>query len=211
MMKLDLHLHTCYSPDSLNRPGEIIAKSRKLGITPAITDHESTVAHAVFRQRGFDFIPGFEVKTDAGDLIGLYAEEAPEKNAGFAEAVDSIKEQGGLCYLPHMYDRGRSGISDAGLAGKADVIEVWNGACDEACNMKADEFAGAHRKAKGAGSDAHLIYEYGRAWVGVRDFDIREPKELLRALGEGMIMHSGSLHVPGLHKAVKLAKGYFRI
>ncbi len=95
-MRLDLHLHTCYSRDSLNGPREIIAKSRKLGITPAITDHESTAAHAVFRGMGFDFIPGFEVKTDAGDLIGLYAGEAPKKNVRFMEAVDSIKEQGGL-------------------------------------------------------------------------------------------------------------------
>ena len=49
-MKIDFHVHTQYSIDGLNKPKELIAKSKKLGIIPAITDHDSTEAHKFFKK-----------------------------------------------------------------------------------------------------------------------------------------------------------------
>ena len=108
-MKIDFHVHTRYSPDSLTRIDDLRRKSEKLGIIPALTDHYAIGAHAEARRLGMRFIPGEEVLTDKGDLVGLFVNELIPKGTPFLEAVDRIHGQGGLAYLPHMFDYGRSG------------------------------------------------------------------------------------------------------
>lgn len=208
-MKIDLHLHTVYSADSLNGLKGLMGRARKLGITPAITDHGNMRAHAELRKMGFDFISGEEMKTRAGDLIGIcLTEEIPDR-LDFMETLDRIRGQGAIAYLPHMYDARRHGVSDSGFAKKADVIEVLNGHCTEKCNRGAMEFAEGNGKVKGAGSDAHLLFEFGTCWVETADFDIENAKELLRALKRGKICGNARPTIRGVHGAVKAAKTIF--
>ncbi len=210
-MKLDLHLHTNYSPDSLNTVRDIAAKSSKLGIVPALTDHGNTNAHAAAEEAGLEFIPGEEMKTKAGDLIGLFLTEQIEDRRDFLETLDRIREQGAIAYVPHMYDTTRQGVSSEELAKKADIIEVLNGHCTRACNDKALAFAERNGKLRGAGSDAHLIFEFGRCWIEVEDFDIENPKEFLKAVKKGKICGEAKPTIKGVHAVVKAAKKVFRI
>ena len=76
MLRYDLHMHTTYSRDGAIRPADAIriAKKRKLdGI--AITDH-NTIRGGMEAQKlppnGLDIICGAEMKTDRGDVIGLF-------------------------------------------------------------------------------------------------------------------------------------------
>lgn len=183
-MRLDFHVHTEYSPDSLTTLRELKAKSEKLGIIPALTDHYSVDAHAGARAIGMRFIPGEEVLTDRGDLIGLYISELIPKRVPFGEALDRIREQGGIAYLPHMYDRTRSGkYASEEEAAHADIIEVFNARCiSQQCNRMADEFAERHGILKAAGSDSHSLFEFGSTYNVLPDFDLGSPKELLKAL-----------------------------
>ncbi len=210
-MKIDLHVHTNYSPDSLCGFREIFAKAKEFGIIPAITDHGNIKSHAELRKMGFRFIAGEEMKTLQGDLIGLYLNELIPDKLDFLETLDQLKDQGAISYLPHMYDARRHGVSDEKLAKKVDVVEVLNGHCTKECNANALEFAERNRKLKGAGSDAHLLFEFGRCWIEMKEFDVENPKELLNALRNGKICGEARPTMLGVHGAVKVARKFFRI
>lgn len=183
-MRIDFHVHTNHSIDTLIRPRDLAAKSRKLGIIPAITDHNTISCHAEMRSLGAQFIPGEEVETDKGDLTGLYLTEEIPKGTQFLDTVDKIKEQGGIVYLPHMYDYGRAGKHvEEEEAAKADIIEVFNARCmKREYNEKAMAFAEKHKKLKAAGTDSHFLFEFGSTYTELPDFDIDNPKALLKAL-----------------------------
>lgn len=183
-MKIDFHVHTNHSIDTLIRIRDLAKKSKKLGIVPAITDHDTTSGHAEARSIGMPFIPGQEVTTDKGHLIGLYMTEEIRKGIPFLEAIDQIKGQGALVYLPHMYDRGRSKSHPSdGEAAKADIIEVFNARCmNKKFNEQALTFAKKHGKPMGTGTDSHFLFEFGTTYTELSDFDIENPKALLKAL-----------------------------
>ncbi|NYZ73747.1 PHP domain-containing protein [Candidatus Micrarchaeota archaeon] len=183
-MKIDFHVHTRYSDDSLIEPKNLVAKSRKLGIIPAITDHSSIRCHAPMRALKADFIPGEEILTDKGDLIGLYLNEEIKKRTPFLEALDKIREQGGIAYLPHMYDYGRAGShTSEGEAAKVDVIEVFNARClNQKYNERAKSFAESHSLLQAAGTDSHFLFEFGSTYTELPDFDLNSPSSLIKAL-----------------------------
>lgn len=209
-MKLDLHVHTYASPDSLNKPEDISRIAKRKGIVPAITDHGTVKFHSKFKE--IPFIKGEEIRTAEGDLIALYIEEKIPEHLSFEETLSLIKEQGGIAYLPHMYDKRRKGIDDEIKAKKVDVIEVVNGFCMEECNKKALEFAEKNGILKGVGSDSHLIHEFGNMWIEVEDFDIENKKEFLKALGKGrVVIKQKNLVLPGLHMGVKYLKKTFHL
>jgi len=183
-MKLDFHIHTKYSDDSLTEPKNLVAKARRLGIIPAITDHYSTKGHAAMRQLRAEFIPGEEILTDKGDLIGLYINEEIRKGIQFLEALDQIRGQGAIAYLPHMYDYARAGShASEDEAAKVDVVEVFNARClNPKFNEQAKAFAQSHNLLQAAGTDSHFLFEFGSTYTEVPDFDINNPKALLKAL-----------------------------
>lgn len=181
-MKIDFHVHTIHSYDAIIKPADLARKSAKLDVIPAIVDHNNMTSHADLRSLGVPFIPGEEVQTDKGDLIGLYLnEEIPEKTP-FMETIDSIREQGGIVYLPHMYDRRKEKL-DENVASKADIIEVFNARClFNEMNLKAKAFAERKRLLQAAGTDSHYLFEFGATYTEVPDFDLENPQELLKAL-----------------------------
>jgi predicted metal-dependent phosphoesterase TrpH len=189
-MLIDFHVHTIYSKDSLTRLEDIVRKSRESGIIPAITDHNTTRANERMRKITKDFIPGEEILTKQGDLIGLYIEEEVPKGIDGEEAIDRIKEQGGIAYLPHMFDKTRKGAP--GLGKRVDVIEVLNGRAFENYNRMAYEFAEKNNKLKAAGSDAHFLFEFGSVYTEVEEFDLQNPKELLKALRKAKVYGKGN-------------------
>lgn len=72
-MKCDLHIHTSHSYDSNSPPKEMV---RAAGIDClAITDHGEVKGSAEAQQFAFSLpiliIPGIEVKSKEGDILGL--------------------------------------------------------------------------------------------------------------------------------------------
>ena len=76
----DLHSHSSASFDSLASPAKMMAKAVRIGLTHlAITDHERIDGALRARDAapaGLTLIVGQEVRTSAGDLIGLFLERA---------------------------------------------------------------------------------------------------------------------------------------
>jgi hypothetical protein len=173
-MRYDLHVHTSKSGCS-NLLAETIlktAKKRKLdGI--AVVDH-NTIEGALKvkklnKDRNFEVIVGAEIKTDAGEVIGLYLKEEI-KSRKLNEVIDEIRKQNGIVIIPHPFSRGifRKGLSAnlESIKNKVDAIEAVNGRClFSSENRKALKFAEKFNLAKTAGSDAHFAPEIGKCYT----------------------------------------------
>ena len=181
---VDLHTHTSASHDCQVPPALLLehAASEGLGAV-AITDHNTFAgaAEAVELARDGDLvvIPGEEIKTDGqGEVIGLFLEREIPRGLSFDETVAAIKEQDGLVYLPHPFDRMHA-IPDAATLhrhlGDIDVFEVYNARLlFEAYNDEALRFARKYNLTMGAGSDAHVLQGLGTGALRMRRFDDRE-------------------------------------
>ncbi len=212
-MRIDFHVHTRYSPDSLTRIEDLKRKSEKLGIIPALADHYSVGAHREARSLGMRFIPGEEILTDKGDLIGLYINEFIPKGIPFLEAVDRIHGQAGLAYLPHMFDYGRSANhATEEEATKVDIVEAFNARClNDEFNQKAKSFAVKNNLPRAAGSDSHFLFEFGSTWTELPDFDIDNPWMLMKSLPQAnLVTKKAPFYVRGTTSMIYAAKRLLR-
>lgn len=168
-MKCDLHIHSNYSFDSLMSPARIVrtSKLRDLSVI-SVTDHNNMNIYAnefsaenrnrIFEKYGVRIIPGVEVKTDCGDVIGLFLEKEVS-GSEFDDVVDQIQEQEGLVVLPHPYHRD---ADPANLVQDVDLIECINGRCKSEKNDQAIELAEETDLPVIGGSDAHMYWEIGQ-------------------------------------------------
>jgi len=202
VIKVDLHVHTNHSPDSLATPNDIRRWARRHDIdVVAITDHD-TIGAAIEMHRLWpaSVIVGEEIKTDRGEIIGLFLHEEVPAGLSPLETIRCIREQGGLVYVPHPMDRVRGSALayDALLdvADQVDVIEAFNARVTLAVdNHLAAEFAEEHGLAQGAGSDARSASEVGRAYTEMLPFST--PQDFLYAIGRARL--SGRIASPLVH------------
>lgn len=173
-MIFELHMHSKFSFDSIMEPYDIIGAARKAGLDGvAITDHD-TVKGALETEKinddpEFTVIPGVEVATDAGDIIGLFIrDEIVSRKAH--EVIDEIHEREGIAILPHPYKGHR--LTDE-LIEKVDVIEIFNARCTPEENEKAKKLAEKFSKPACVGSDAHFLREIGICRVKIKSNDIK--------------------------------------
>lgn len=186
----DLHMHTSWSHDCSIEVDELLDHTEAEGLGAiAITDHNvfGGALEAVEQARGRDLfvIPGEEVKTDAqGEVIGLFLRQEIPHGLGFAETIAAIREQDGLVYLPHPFDRMHA-IPDPGTLhrhlGEIDVFEVYNARLlFETYNDEAVRFARKYNLVAGAGSDAHVLQGVGTGALRMRAFE--GPEEFMLSL-----------------------------
>jgi hypothetical protein len=192
----DLHMHTSWSFDCTVDPAELVdhAESEGLGAI-AVTDHNvfggalETVDEA--RDRNLIVIPGEEVKTDEqGEVIGLFLEREIPRGMSFGDTIAAIREQNGLVYLPHPFDRMHTIPDPATLhrhLADIDVLEVYNARLlFDAQNDEALRFARKYDLTMGAGSDAHVLQGVGTGALRMRRFD--DPEEFLISLRSAEIL-----------------------
>jgi predicted metal-dependent phosphoesterase TrpH len=193
---IDLHLHTDWSHDCSIPAEDLLDHAEAIGLGGiAVTDHNvfGGALEAVELARGRDLvvIPGEEVKTDnQGEVIGLFLEEEIPRGLSFADTVSAIREQGGLVYLPHPFDRLHAIPDPATLhrhLAEIDVFEVYNARLlRDSFNDEALRFARKYRLLQGAGSDAHVLQGVGTGAVRMRRFE--GPEEFLLSLSSAEIL-----------------------
>jgi len=198
-VKLDLHNHTHFSSDGVQSPARLLAAARDRGIgCIAITDHNTVrgglegAALAAADPELPRVIPGVELATQAGEIIGLFVSHEIPRLLPVDEAVARIRAQGGLVYLPHPFDMLRRGAVSPGerlrVAELADIIEVVNGrALGTRVSLKSAGLAARMHKPAGAGSDAHRTMEVGSAYVVVDEMPTRE--NLVWLVADGRVEH----------------------
>jgi predicted metal-dependent phosphoesterase TrpH len=191
-VRVDLHSHTMWSGDSTTTPEEIERAVSESGIDVlCITDHHAIEGAARLADRlPCRVVVGEELKTHAGEIIGLFLTEHLPFGLAPREAAQAIRAQGGIVYVPHPFDPMRRNLSEPALddltgAGLVDAIEVINAKTSlKSLNARAAEYARTHSLLAGAGSDAHVPDALGAAYVEMPDFD--GPEEFLRALEQAI-------------------------
>jgi predicted metal-dependent phosphoesterase TrpH/glycosyltransferase involved in cell wall biosynthesis len=195
LIEVDLHMHTDHSSDCATPVDVLLATARDVGLGAiAVTDHnEVSGAHdarAKAAEYGVKVIVGEEVKTaDQGEVIGLFIEEKIPRGMSLAETIQAIRDQGGLVYVPHPFDRLHS-VPDyehmLAVVSDIDAIEVFNPRIAiPAFNEEAVRFAAKYRIVPGAGSDSHVARGLGSVRIRMRDFD--GPEEFLESLRDADI------------------------
>jgi predicted metal-dependent phosphoesterase TrpH/glycosyltransferase involved in cell wall biosynthesis len=194
LIHVDLHMHTNHSHDCATPVDKLLetAKERGLGAI-AVTDHNEVSGALEARERanGIKVIVGEEVKTaDQGEVIGLFIEEKIPRGLTLQETISAIRDQGGLVYVPHPFDRMHS-VPDyehlLDVVEDIDAIEVFNPrVAFSAFNEEAERFAAKYRIVAGAGSDSHVPQGLGSVKIAMRDFD--GPDEFLESLRDADIV-----------------------
>ena len=126
-------------------------------------------------------IPGVEIRTDIGDLTGLFLEEEIMKRTCF-EVTEEIKNKGGIIVLPHP-SRRRMGLASSVLT-ECDAVEVINGRSSKKQNVDSYKIAMKFDKPMVAGSDAHFWQEIGTTTFSV-DGSPNDEEELRRMIMTG--------------------------
>ncbi|MGZ4290489.1 MAG: glycosyltransferase [Gaiellaceae bacterium] len=186
----DLHMHTSWSHDCSIDAAELVEHAEAEGLGAiAVTDHNvfggalEAAEHA--RDRGLIVIRGEEVKTDGqGEVIGLFLREEIPRGLSFTDTIAAIREQDGIVYVPHPFDRLHA-IPDPRTLHRhladIDVLEVYNARLlFETFNDEALRFARKYNLTMGAGSDAHVLQGVGTGALRMRAFE--GPEEFLLSL-----------------------------
>jgi len=209
LIEVDLHMHTDHSGDCATPVDTLLQTARDRGLGAiAITDHNE-VSGALEARRIAEQMPDLkvivaeEVKTaEQGEVIGLFLEEKIPKGLTMAETIAAIRDQGGLVYVPHPFDRFHS-VPDyehlLDIVEEIDILEVFNPrVAVTAFNEEAERFARKYRIVAGAGSDSHVAQGLGSVRTRIHDFD--GPAEFLEAMRDADITrkHKNLLYVQTL-------------
>ena len=195
------------------------------GITHlAITDHDRIDGALEARDlaaaggdggaSGLVVIVGQEIRTTAGDLIGVFLHEAIPPGLPPAEAIAAVRAQGGLVGMAHPFDRyrgsvgrGESGATEE-IAATVDWVEAWNARLlfgDG--NGRAAALAARAGKPGVAVSDAHTTLELGVA-ASILTGGPSTPDGLRAALGGPieLVTGRGSVYARLFGPAAKLVQ-----
>lgn len=212
-MKVDLHVHTRYSIDSLATLPDVLRWAERRGMgAMAITDHDTVEGARAFRRMSsIPIIVGEEITTSRGEIIGLFLQEEIPPGLSPEETISLVHQQGGLVYLPHPMDRARRTRMEfdalLDIMDQVDLIEVLNARVTFALdNRLAEALARAYGLPRGAGSDAHQGFEIGRAYVEMPPF--YDATSFMRSLSRSEVR--GHISSPLVHVGstyARVAKG----
>lgn len=187
----------------------------------AITDHDridgarEAVDVASTEVPDLTVIVGQEIRTTAGDLIGVFLRETVEVGLSPAEAIAAVREQGGLVGIAHPFDRFRGSVGRGeasaleAVAAQVDWIEAWNARLLVGNgNERAAELARRLGVPGVAVSDAHTTIEVGIAATVVTAADPSTPAGLRAALAGSFELVPGraSRYVRLIGPAAKLVQ-----
>jgi predicted metal-dependent phosphoesterase TrpH len=215
LIRFDMHVHSVYSPDSVNSIRTIVQSWRKNRVLPLVCDHDtirgSVEVCAGIQETDPDIpvILAEEIMTRDGEIIGAFLTEEVPPGLSAEETLDEIRDQGAVSVVPHPFCTYRKSTIDRQallrVAGRVDCIEGYNARVIRGeGNRMAIEFADRYRKPVSAGSDAHTPFELSTNYLSVRPFGT--PGELLRNLSEARISFPGAN--PGVHYITKLVKAF---
>lgn len=189
-VRVDPHVHSEGSYDG-REPVELILEHAAAIELDAvvITDHdvidESLRAAELAPEYGLVGVPGVEVSTADGHLLAIGVDEVPPRGRSFGETVERVRAVGGVAVVPHPFQRSRHGVRRSNLADCdvpdpmesgsrraaercVDAIEVYNSMLFTGYrNRLASRYARRHGYPSVGASDAHYLYNVGRAYTEV--------------------------------------------
>jgi len=160
-VKLDLHIHSEHSPDGRMALDEIVACARARGLQGvAVCDHDRALTET-WDAPDFLLIPGIELSTDRGHLLGLFVTEQIEARELDA-AIEAVHACGGLAVMAHPFERSSDAQRLDAYLDRLDGIEVWNGRADRK-NPQANAMAAVIQPLMTGGQTPWMLYFCGAA------------------------------------------------
>lgn len=164
-LKVDLHVHTTYSSDSLISPKELVFWAKKNGLNAvAVTDHNYLEGAFKIAKETPDFliIPGMEVSSADGHIVALNVPELIPKGYSATETVERIHKAGGVAIACHPYVLGKGCLKEK-VCPTFDAVEVINARAFpfKRSVKKAEETAKKLGLPRVAGTDAHYGPQIG--------------------------------------------------
>ena len=186
----EFHAHSIYSKDSLATLARMIETCRKKGIDRlVITDH-NTIQGALEAQKLASelIIIGEEIMTTKGEILAFFVREEIPAMLTPQETIARLKAQDAFISVSHPFDFTRSGhwleADLLEILPQIDAIETFNARCLlPRMNAQAQAFASRHGIASTVGSDAHALFELGRATLTLPPFN--STRELRRVIRQG--------------------------
>lgn len=204
-VKADLHVHSFYSPDSLITPQELIYYAKQSGLNAvAVTDHNRVDGAAkIAKETDFLVIPGTEVSSADGHIVGLNVKEVIRKGLSAEDTIDRIHAAGGVAIACHPFAMLKGSLGNH-VNAKFDAIEVINASAFPFGRSvrKAQEMAANLKLSRVAGTDAHYGPQIGRAYTLINaDSNV---DEIMKAIVNGKCRPVGN----AVSLSLKLQKQY---
>jgi predicted metal-dependent phosphoesterase TrpH len=171
-VRVDPHVHSAASYDGRDPPELLLEQAAAVGLDAVVvTDHDrieaSLRAAKLAPSYGLVGIPGAEISTAHGHLLGIGIEELPDPGRPLEETVGAVRDLGGVAVVPHPFQRTRHGARRRVLEGvDVDGLETYNAWLFTGYrNVRARAFAYRNGLTSLAGSDAHSMMTVGRAFT----------------------------------------------
>jgi len=198
-LKIDFHVHTCYSDDCSTSLRDIIVYSKRRGLDGvAITDHntiEGALKLLKKENNEIIIIPGIEVSTSAGHILGINVTTSIPNGLTVEETVEKIHEAGGISIAAHPSAKYKSGIGldEKKLSKGIDAVEVINSSVFPFfLNSLSRKLANRAKLPQTGGSDSHLPETIGLAYTIVAGVNVTsEVEEIVRAVKRGLSIPYG--------------------
>lgn len=196
-MELDLHIHSKYSFDSAMEIRRIIDIAIDNGLNGiAVTDHntfEGSIKALEYAPKGFFVIPGIEISTTWGDILGLFCDFVYIETRTPLEVIEAIHNQEGIAVIPHPL-RKHMQIKPQILQ-SVDAIEAFNARATKITEElplshgepRVQAFLNKHKMPITAGSDAHSYPEIGAARLVLPDCNSLEEIRAAILAGKGLV------------------------
>jgi len=190
-LKIDFHVHTCYSKDSSITLEQLVCFAKKRGLDGvAVTDHNTVEgALKLKKTKKILVIPGIEVSTLQGHLLGINVTTPIPAKLTMQQSIQKIHEAGGVAIAAHPTAFYKSPATRK--VKSYDAIEVMNASSVPFsvltyCSRK---FAEKLNLPQTGGSDSHYAPEIGAAYTVVdSDPDI---DEIVKAIIHGSTFPAG--------------------
>jgi predicted metal-dependent phosphoesterase TrpH len=193
-MKVDMHVHTIYSGDSISSVQDILDACKRTGMDGVVVlDHNSTRGgrEALAKKSDILVIPGIEVSSADGHILAFNVGDEIPRDLTVEETIDRIHSQGGVAAAAHPY-RVWSGLGESNVIGKKfDAIECQNGRSTRRGNRKAADLANQMMRPRTGGSDSHEPETVGKSYTVFPD-DCTDVDAVMKALLSGKATTEGS-------------------
>lgn len=191
-LKIDLHVHTFYSSDSTITPKELVIWAKKRGLDAvAVTDHNVFEgALRLSKNKDFLIIPGIEVSTLYGHVLGLDINERIPPKLDVTTTIEKIHKAGGIAIAAHPTAIYRGKLRRH-VTTEFDAVEVINASSVpfRFSNYINRKIAKRLNLPQTGGTDAHTVLEIGMAYSLVNAS--LEKDEIISAITKGRVKACG--------------------